>query len=146
MSTMETDGTDRSKLFGLSDRELGFLIARIGLGINLFFHGIVRLPNLTGFVQGMETKFAESMLPLFLVTPMAYVIPIAELVIGLFLLLGIATRFALIGAAVQMMVLIIGCCFVQDWGPINSQMFLLILAALLIANLNLNRCAIMKDL
>ena len=143
---MEIDGRNKSGIFGLSDRELGFLIARIGLGVNLFFHGIVRLPNLSGFVQGMETKFAESMLPLFLVTPMAYAIPIAELIIGLLLLLGIATRYALIGAAVQMMVLITGCCFVQDWGPINSQMFLLVLAAFLIANLHLNRCAITKNL
>ena len=143
---METDGTDRSRLFGLSNKELGFLIARVGLGVNLFFHGVVRLPNLSGFVQGMEAKFAESMLPIFLVTPMAYVIPIAELVIGLLLLLGIATRYALIGAAIQMMVLVTGCCFVQDWGPINSQMFLLVLAAFLIANLDFNRCAITKNL
>ena len=144
---MENSGTNKTdNSFGLSNQELGFLVARVGLGVNLFFHGLVRLPNLSGFVQGMETKFAESMLPMFMVTPMAYVIPIAEFVIGLMLLLGIATRYALLAAAIQMLVLITGCCFVQDWGPINSQMFLLALAAFLIANFELNRCAITKSL
>ena len=129
-------------LFGLNNQELGFLVARIGLGVNLFFHGVARLPNLSGFVRAMEAKFADGLLPLFMVTPMAYVIPIAELIIGLTLLLGIGTRYALIAAAVQMLILITGCCFIQEWGPINSQMFLLVLAAVLIANLHLNRCAL----
>ena len=143
---METSRTPDSGLFGLSNKELGFLVARVGLAVNLLFHGIARLPNLSGFVKAMEAKFAESMLPMFLVTPMAHAIPIVELVIGILLLLGIATRFALLGAAAQMLVLIIGCCLVQEWGPINSQMFLLVLAAFLIANFNLNRCAITKNL
>ena len=142
---MVINGTSQSDLFGLNNRELGFLVARIGLGVNLFFHGVVRTPILAGFVQTMETKFAESMLPIFLVRPMAYAIPFIELVVGLMLILGIATRYALLGAALQMLVLIIGCCFVQDWGPINSQMFLLALAAFLIANLDLNRWTITKN-
>ena len=143
---MESNVSTKPDFFGLSNKELGFLIARIGLGVNLFFHGLVRLPHLSGFVQAMETKFADSMLPMFLVTPMAHAIPVAELVIGLMLLLGIATRYALLGVAIQMLVLITGCCFVEEWGPINSQMFLLVLAAFLIANFNLNRCAITKNL
>ena len=142
---MDINRTSQSDLFGLSNRELGFLVARIGLGVNLFFHGVVRIPNLAGFVQTMETKFADSLLPIFLVTPMAYAIPLIEFAVGLLLILGIATRYALLGAALQMIVLITGCCFVQEWGPINSQMFLLALAAFLIANLDLNRWAITKN-
>ena len=141
------DGNENSSklLFGLNNKELGFLVVRLGMGINLLFHGLVRIPNLAGFVGGMQTKFAESMLPMFLVTPMANAIPFAELLLGLLLLLGIATRYALLGTAVQMAVLITGSCFLQEWGPINSQMFLLALAAFLIANLDLNRCAISKS-
>ncbi len=80
-TTPTSANVDRT--FGLANHELGFLIARVGLGVNLFFHGVVRMPSLGGFVKGMETEFAESLLPMFMVTPMAYVIPITELVIGL---------------------------------------------------------------
>ena len=131
--------------FGLNNKELAFLIARIGIGTNLLFHGLVRIPKLTGFVQGMESQFAESLLPGFMVTPMAYAIPFVELTLGIMLLLGLKTRLALVGTAAQMMVLVIGCCFIESWGPINSQMFLLAMSAVLIAHLHLNRFALTKD-
>ena len=134
-----------SKIFGLTNKELGFLMARVGLGANLFFHGLVRLPKLQGFVAGMETKFAESMLPGFLVTPTAYAIPVVELLLGIAIVLGIGTRWALLATTVQMMILTSGCCFVEDWGPINSQMFLLVMSAVLMANIDLNRLAITGD-
>ena len=134
-----------SKIFGLTNKELGFLMARVGLGANLFFHGLVRLPKLQGFVAGMEAKFAESMLPGFLVTPTAYAIPVVELLLGIAIVLGIGTRWALLATTVQMMILTSGCCFVEDWGPINSQMFLLAMSAVLMANIDLNRLAITGD-
>ena len=134
-----------SDLLGLTNKELAFLMVRVGIGTNLFFHGLVRIPKLTGFVQGMESQFAETLLPGFMVTPMAYAIPFVELILGIMLLLGVKTRAALVGAAVQMLVLIVGCCFLESWGPINSQMFLLALSALLVANLHLNRFAITSD-
>ena len=93
----------------------------------------------------MEAKFAESMLPVFLVSATAYAIPIVELLLGLAILLGIGTRWALLGTTIQMMVLTSGCCFVEDWGPINSQMFLLVMSAVLMANIDLNRLAITSD-
>ena len=131
--------------FGLTNQQLAFLIARIGLGTNLFFHGIVRLPKLTGFVRTMETTFADSLLPVFMVTPMAYAIPVFEFAIGLMLLLGFATRWALVATALQMMVLVIGCCFTESWDPINSQMFLLSLAVFLIAHLQHNTFSATTD-
>ena len=134
-----------SKILGLTNQELGFLMARVGLGANLFFHGLVRLPKLTGFVAGMQAKFAESMLPSFMVTSTAYAIPIVELLLGLAILLGVGTRWALLGTTIQMMVLTSGCCFVEDWGPINSQMFLLAMSAVLMANIDLNRLTVTSD-
>ena len=133
------------EILGLTNKELGFLMARVGLGANLFFHGLVRLPKLQGFVAGMEAKFAESMLPGFMVTATAYTIPIVELLIGIALILGIGTRWALLATTIQMMVLTSGCCFVEDWGPINSQMFLLAMSAVMMANIDLNRLAITND-
>ena len=137
---------ESSKFLGLTNKELGFLMARIGLGANLFFHGLVRLPKLQGFVTYMvETKFKDSMLPDALVMGTAYAIPIVELLLGIALLLGIGTRWALLGTTLQMIVLISGCCFIEDWQPINSQMFLLAMSAVLMSNINLNRWAVTSD-
>ncbi|MGJ8725794.1 MAG: DoxX family membrane protein [Roseibacillus sp.] len=133
------------KIFGLDNKELAYLLLRIGLGVNLFFHGLVRLPKLSGFVGYMEGQFAESLLPGFLVTPMAYAIPIVEAVVGLMLLLGLKTKFALIGVSLLMMVLITGCCLIENWGPLDSQMMLLLVSSLLIALLPFNRLALTKD-
>ena len=142
--TSQTD-THSKTCCGLNNHELAFFIARIGLGVNLFFHGLVRLPKLSGFVAGMEKNFADSLLPGFLVTPMAYLIPIVEVIVGLMLLLGLKTKLALISSAVLMFVLITGCCFIENWGPLNSQMFIVAMAAVLISQLHLNRKALTKD-
>ena len=137
--------TNSKTCCGLNNHELAFLIARIGIGINLFFHGLVRLPKLSGFVAGMEKNFSESLLPGFLVTPMAYLIPIAELIIGLMLLLGLKTKLALVSTAALMFLLVTGCCFIENWGPLNSQMFLIAMAAVLISQLHLNRYSLTKE-
>jgi len=134
-----------SLLFGLNNSELAYLLVRLGLGVNLFFHGLVRLPKLSGFVQYMEKNFAESMLPSFLVTPMAYAIPLLEFVLGLMLLLGLKTKLALVGTAALMMTLVTGCCVIENWGPLDSQMSLLVIAAALIVFLRHNRCALTNE-
>ncbi|MDF1816768.1 MAG: DoxX family membrane protein [Verrucomicrobiales bacterium] len=125
-----------------SNKQLAFVLARLALGANLFFHGVVRLPKLQGFVGGMEATFQDSMIPSFLVTPMAWLIPIVEFVLGLLLLLGIATRYALVGVVLLMILLITGCCLVENWAALNSQMILVILSCAMIAGLEHNRLAL----
>ena len=143
---MNTDVNEPKKFLGLTNKELAFVMARVGLGANLFFHGLVRLPKLQGFVNFMVgEKFANSMLPDVMVTATAYAIPVVELILGIALLLGLGTRWALIGTAIQMMILTSGCCFIEEWDPINSQMFLLAMSAVLMANIELNRLAITSD-
>ena len=139
------DSTTSRAFLGLTDKELAYLVVRIGIGTNLFFHGVVRLPKLQGFVQGMEKTFADSLLPGFLISPMAHAIPVVELIVGLMLLLGAKTKAALLATATLMLMLITGCCFIENWGPINSQMVILALASLLIAHSHLNRFALTKD-
>lgn len=139
---MATDSETNSRL---NNTELAYFILRMGLGINLFFHGLVRFPKLNGFVQYMEKTFSDSMIPKFMVTPMAYGIPIIEFLLGLMLILGLKTKIALVGTALLMYVLITGCCFIENWGPINSQMFLLTISAALIAFLQHNRVALTHD-
>jgi len=37
----------------MSNQQLAFLLARITLGINLFIHGLVRIPKLNAFAEGV---------------------------------------------------------------------------------------------
>jgi thiosulfate dehydrogenase [quinone] large subunit len=40
-----------------------FLLLRLGIGISMFGHGLVRLPKLAGFSKWMVTSFEKSLLP-----------------------------------------------------------------------------------
>ena len=105
----------------LDNKTLAIHLLRISFGINYFFHGVVRLPNLDKFVAGMQKTFQDTLLPDFLVTPLAYVIPFAEIIIGLLLLLNKFTRETLIATFVLMNILVMGCCFAQKWDVVGLQ-------------------------
>lgn len=67
------------------------------LGIKLVFHGI--MPPITGmsaFVETCKPTFADAFLPVSLVRFSLYLIPPAELIVGVLTELGLFTRWALI--------------------------------------------------
>lgn len=128
----------------LTNAQLAYVLARIAFGLNFFLHGVVRLPKLQDFVGGMQSEFSESMLPSFLVTPTAYLIPIAELILGLMLLLGIFTRKALVGSALVMLILLAGCCLLEKWAVVGSQMVYMLYLVFLIFHLDHNRYELKK--
>ena len=105
----------------LDNKTLAIHLLRISFGINYLFHGVVRLPNLDKFVAGMQATFKDSLLPEFFVTPVAYVIPFAELAIGLLLLFNKFTRETLIVTFLLMNILIVGSCFAQKWDVVGLQ-------------------------
>ena len=105
----------------LDNKTLAVHLLRISFGINFLFHGLVRLPNLNGFVTGMENTFQDSPLPTFLVIPLAFIIPFAELIIGLFLLVNKFTRQTLIATFGLMNILVIGSSFAQKWDLVGLQ-------------------------
>jgi len=109
-----------------------FLLARLGIGMSFFGHGLVRLPKLTAFATHMVTPFQHSMLPEALVTPFAYILPFFEFGIGLLLLPGLFTKQALIAGAIVMILLIFGTTAVEQWQNLDSQLIhLAFFAALL---------------
>src|SRR3984957_2269771 len=109
-----------------------FLLGRLGIGASSFGHGLVRLPILDKFSQGMITEFQPSIIPQALVSPFAYALPFAEGIIGLLLLLGLFTRHALVAGAIVMILLIFGTTAIEQWNNLNSQLIhLLFLAGLL---------------
>ena len=106
----------------MDNKQLAYFLARITLGINFFIHGLVRLPKLESFANGVVKGFENTMLLEILVLPVAYAIPIVELILGLFLILGIITKKTLIGAAILIIFLIAGSAFKEDWGAVGTQM------------------------
>ncbi|WP_300433884.1 DoxX family protein [Christiangramia sp.] len=106
----------------MDNKQLAYFLARITLGINLFIHGLVRIPKLEAFANGIIKGFEDSMLPEILVTPIAYAIPFIEGILGIFLLFGVLARKTLIGAAIFMIILIAGSAFKEDWGTVGTQM------------------------
>jgi len=110
-----------------------YLLARLAVGTSLFGHGLVRLPKLERFSQGMATQFQHSIIPGSMVVAFAYVLPFVEFGTGLLLLLGLFTRQALIAGVLLMICLIFGTTTIEQWDIISLQLFhILFLVGLLI--------------
>jgi thiosulfate dehydrogenase [quinone] large subunit len=99
-----------------------FFLARLSAGMSMFGHGLIRLPKLAGFSNWMTGKFENSILPKVLVLPFSYALPIAEFIVGILLLLGLFTRYALIAGSLIMTGLIFGSSMIEDWSAIPSQL------------------------
>lgn len=108
-------------MFYLDNKTLAIVLFRISFGINFLFHGIVRMPDLEKFVKGIQNTFQGTLLPEFMVTPLAYSIPFAELIIGIFLLLNKFTRETLIATFLLMNILVVGSSFAQKWDLVGLQ-------------------------
>ncbi|MGJ8677444.1 MAG: DoxX family membrane protein [Akkermansiaceae bacterium] len=128
----------------LTNQQLAYVFARVAFGLNFFIHGLVRMPKMSGFANGVIGKFEDTMLPVWMVTPMAWLIPPAELILGLALILGLWTRLSLIGTASVMLLLLTGSCFMENWGIVGSQMVYVLYIYFLIAHLEHNRLAVTK--
>jgi thiosulfate dehydrogenase [quinone] large subunit len=104
------------------NENLAYLLTRVAVGISLFGHGVVRLPKAGAFSEWMRDRFEKSWLPAPVVGTFGYVLPWIEFGIGLLLIIGLFTRSALIGGALLMIALIAGCCLIEDWSAIPSQL------------------------
>jgi thiosulfate dehydrogenase [quinone] large subunit len=102
---------------------VSFLLLRIAVGMSMFGHGLVRLPKLEIFSNWMLSQFEKSMLPVSLVKPFSYFLPIAEFTIGLFLIFGLFTKHTLIAGSIVMTALIFGTSMIENWDAIPSQLF-----------------------
>ena len=93
-----------------SDIVLAYSFLRLVFGINMFVHGLVRLPNISGFVDSQVGLYKDIAIPPLLIAGPAYLIPIVEFAVGILLILGLQTRKALIANFLLMMTLMFGGC------------------------------------
>jgi thiosulfate dehydrogenase [quinone] large subunit len=116
------------------DRKLAYLVLRCTLGLSIFMHGLVRLPHLRAFANGLVKLFGDTPLPALLVRPFALVLVFVEAIVGLLVLLGLWTRVALIVGSAAMAALIFGTALRSDWNTLAIQLlYAAIYAALLAA-------------
>lgn len=104
------------------DRRLGYATLRTILGLNIFLHGLVRVPSLGAFADGLVQGFADTVLPGPLVRAFAFGLVPAEIVIGGLVLVGWKTRWALVAGQLLMAALVFGTALRQDWGTLGTQM------------------------
>jgi len=120
-----------------AEHRQAYLLLRLFTGVDFFCHGFARIftgTHLSGFAQGMVKSMAAAPLPTSLTLATGYSVPPVELLIGVLLLLGIFTRFALTLSFLLMLVLVFGVGMKQDWAVAGQQLlYAVVLFVLLFA-------------
>lgn len=124
--------------------QIAYALFRIALGLDMFLHGIMRLPTLSMWVDAQAKLFENSFLPTFMVRGFLYALPVPEAIIGALLMMGYFTREALIAGSLVMIVLIFGTGTRQDWTTIGAQMLYALYYYIMLARLDDNWLAVDK--
>jgi thiosulfate dehydrogenase [quinone] large subunit len=119
-----------------SNEALAYGIFRFTFGINIMMRGIVRIAlGLPAFQNYMTTQFKDvPVMPAAFLIPFATVLPFVETLIGLCIMLGLATRTALVAGALMITALTFGTMLRQDftiaWLQLDYAIAFFILLAL----------------
>jgi thiosulfate dehydrogenase [quinone] large subunit len=126
------------------DLQLAYSAFRITLGMNIFFHGAMRLiTGLDAWATMESGLFAKQpILPMWSVGLFLHVLPFVEVVLGALTFVGLFTRWALIAGSVMMLLLVFGNDVRQDWNTVGNNMHYVLYYAGLIAALKYNAFAI----
>ena len=121
-----------------NNQKLTYFLLRVIIGVSMFGHGLVRLPKIEAFSNGMVDKFQTTIIPEMLVEPFGYVLTVAEFILGLLLILGLLTKQVLVASILTMTVLVFGSTAMENWPVIDSQLIHAIMFAFLLWNLDYN--------
>lgn len=118
-----------------SDHSLAYVVMRVGGGLNMLMHGLVRIfdSGMGNFVSYLEKGFEGTVMPGFLLAPSAYLITGVELIGGLMLLIGLFTRWSAFVLGVLMIGLQFGMAMQQQWGTLADQFIYMVIFAGLVA-------------
>jgi thiosulfate dehydrogenase [quinone] large subunit len=104
-----------------------FFVLRIGMGLNLLMHGLVRMPKLVAFADKTAADFQQTLLPAYLVRALAFGLPVVEQLVGLLLLVGgLFSRAGMVAGGLLMAVLMAGTSLREDWATVGIQVVYLI--------------------
>jgi thiosulfate dehydrogenase [quinone] large subunit len=132
--------TENKTQFGLKPRDIAiaYLLLRVLIGVNFFNRGVIRVGDIPGFVDYTVGELANSYFPEFLVRINSYLVPPVELVVGVLITVGLATRGALIATFVLMIILKLGVTSVENWGAAQSMLIYGIVLFILLAGSSFN--------
>lgn len=129
-------------------RQWAYFILRLSLGINMFIHGTGRLyQGLHNWVATTEKLFIGNILPMWLVHGFLTILPFMEAAIGVLLVLGLWTHWALVWEGFVMIILVFGMGLRADFVTqvsnastiVAQQMIYLLTFYVLLAMINYNR-------
>ena len=104
------------------DAALGYALLRLTVGLNFVFHSFSRWHDGGKFVEGVVGGFAHSPLPVWSVRAFAMVIPYWEPAVGLLLVLGLWTRWALAAGALLIALLTFGTALRAEYPVLSEQL------------------------
>ncbi len=123
----------------MNDKALAYTLFRVFMAINMFWHGAIRLgPAYSEFVATTQAQFAETWLPMWLVTLEARLIPGVEVVVGALLLVGYKTRWAIVAAMILMYTLVFGMIILQNWEIVARHLIYALCFYVLLHNIEFN--------
>lgn len=128
----------------MNNSSLAYVLLRIAMGVNMLGHGLVRLPKLSAFAEGMIKGFEKSWLPASMVHLFGTVLPFLELTIGLLLIIGWQTRLACIAGSLLIITLLFGSSTVENWDWMGIQMIYALFFYFLISKLEHNSFSLDK--
>lgn len=101
-----------------------YTILRLSFGANIMLHGVSRLlAGHAAFLAYLTHYFEKTpLVPASLLPAFAWVLPPVETLLGLLLVLGLWTRFALIAGALVLAMLVVGTNLAQDWNVAGLQL------------------------
>jgi thiosulfate dehydrogenase [quinone] large subunit len=139
-----TKKTAASLQSGWSDAVWAYAILRLTFGFNIMLHGLSRIfAGHAAFLAYLNHYFEKaplisaSMLPAF-----ARVLPPIETALGVLLVLGLWTRFALIAGGLVITMLAIGTNLAQDWTVAGLQLIYAFIYYYLLVHRDLNSASI----
>jgi thiosulfate dehydrogenase (quinone) large subunit len=105
-------------------------VLRLGLGINMLMHGLVRLPKLNAFATKMAAGFEGTFLPVALAKPFLLVLPVLEFLTGVLILLGGRWgRYGFMLCGLLLAALLFGTTLKEDWNTAGTQLIYVIATA-----------------
>lgn len=124
------------------NKNVAYFLLRLSMGMNFLGHGLVRIPKLSAFAEGMTNSFEKSWLPQPWVQIFSTTLPFFELIIGLMLILGFKTRIASFAGAGLIIMLLFGSSTVENWEAMGIQMIYALFFYILISRLEDNRYSV----
>src|ERR1700730_10577074 len=115
-------------------RALGYFILRLSLGVDMVMHYVVRQWGISqDFVPVTEKMFVGNLLPMSWVHVFLTILPYFEGLLGVLLVLGLLSRWALTAEGLLVTVLLFGTALRSDWTVVSHQMIYLLFVFILLA-------------